>query len=119
MKLEHIKEENCPICGCQIIINEEVELDRISDKLKIRRHCNGQQWEHRTFACGQRISWIPNFSNSELSQTYTCKRNPEYIEKKEKREKAKDRVISYIQNLDNVDVDFKTRMEHEIKTVWI
>jgi|GEM_PF-2280805 len=119
MELRHIKETSCPICGCNIIENERVELDKFSDKLKVRLHCNGQQWEHRTFACGQRLSWIPNFNDVEISEFYVCSNNQEYIERKQKREKSKEWVIQYINSLETVDQEFKERMAHEIKIIWV
>ena len=63
MHLIHIKDKSCPICGCSTIIKELIET--CNDK--IRTHCNGERWEHRTFLCGQEITYIPNFGRIELS----------------------------------------------------
>lgn len=114
MDFKNLKETSCPICGCTIIESENIEIDTYGNSPKVRTHCNGQRWEHRTFACGQRVSWSPNGNHSELSKFYVCRMNPEYIERKRKREKAIELTVQYIEGLE-VDQDFKNRLIFAIK----
>jgi len=85
MHLIHIKDKSCPICGCSTIIKELIET--CNDK--IRTHCNGERWEHRTFLCGQEITYIPNFGRIELSTYNVCTNNEEFKKAMIKRDVAK------------------------------
>jgi len=81
MKLKSLKEEKCPICGCNTIVQESVDMDTIFDRNKIRTHANGGRWEHRKFACGLRLSYIPNFGKSEIDSYSVCRNDKKHIEK--------------------------------------
>ncbi|PYE51596.1 hypothetical protein HUB98_06155 [Paenibacillus barcinonensis] len=108
--LKHLKESKCPVCGDSTVVGEEIERDILSKTIRI--HTNGQRWETRTFLCGQAINWIPNFSKSELDEYYTCKNNPEYRLKLEKRKVAVARVRSFIDSLNDVDDEYKTHLKN-------
>ena len=95
MQLNFIKLESCPVCGCKIIISESIEADD-----DVRTHCNGENWEHREFLCGQEVIYIPNFSDIELSTTRVCRNNPEYKEKELKEERARKELLDFINKLD-------------------
>ena len=56
MTLTYIKKMQCPECGDPEIVAESVE---VSDG-RIREHVHGGRWEHRTFACGLELMYIPN-----------------------------------------------------------
>lgn len=104
MNLKYIKEEICPVCGCDLIIEESIEKDAF--RLKYMEHCNGGRWEHRKFACGQELEYIPNFNKTALSKYSKCTNNKEYELKIEKQKIAKEQIQEFIKNLD-VDKEFK------------
>lgn len=112
MKLKFIKTEKCPICGCDVIINESVEKELYSTK--IREHANGGRWEYRKFACGCEISYVPNFSREEVIGQ--CIFDPKKIEREKKRSTAKDMLYVEIDKLD-VDKEFKSRLKDSIKYI--
>lgn len=112
MKLTYIKTDKCPVCGCTIIINESVEKEYLS--IKIREHANGGRWERRRFACGCEIYYCPNFGCEEISRE--CSLDPKVIERDEKRNEAKNMLYVTIENLD-VDKEYKTRLKDSIKYV--
>jgi hypothetical protein len=98
MKLEHLHYEKCPDCGA--------EVTGISKRDK---HCNGHYNETISFACGA----------AKVAQLYErgyclwvqkeCPNSPKQKEKEEKRAKAKEKLINYINKLD-VDPDFKDNL---------
>lgn len=110
MKLEYIKDMKCPICGTNIIISESID----TRSGEIHTHCNGERFEHRTFICGQEISYIPNYNSVELSKINICTNNDEYKTKVIRRHNAKNDLIIAIENL-NVDENYKTQLKHNIK----
>ncbi len=112
MNLEFIKTNSCPVCGCDIITGEMVELNR--DRKSIRRHANGGTWEERVFACGCRISYCPNFRKEEIKGK--CVNDPKYIEMKNKREVAKAKLFPFIEALDTDD-EYKKRLNAAIKFI--
>ena len=75
----------CPVCGCMTVISEtrEKEHPLMNNPLGIRFHANGQCWESRTFACRQRVDWIPNFERYECAKYYSCTNNESYKKKKQ------------------------------------
>lgn len=74
MKLNFIETDKCPICGCDIVIEESIETE--TGRMGIRVHTNGGRWEHRKFLCGKEIIYCPNFRREELKGN--CKRAPIY-----------------------------------------
>lgn len=104
MHLKNIEFANCPVCGDSVIVQEELEVGMDG---KVRTHCNGTNWEHRVFSCGQKVSFIPNYVATFLDKYQICKRDNNFIEKKEKRKIAKQKVLSYLENLEEVDAEFK------------
>ena len=105
MDLQFIKTTSCPICGCDVVHQEYVEIDDYS--LQHRQHCNGTKWEHRRFACGQEIYYCPNGNREYLDKIHnTCKKDPALLEKEQKKAQAKENLFKYIEEL---DVDDKTK----------
>ena len=96
MQLEHIKAEACPDCGSRVV--QEVQKDR---------HVNGQWNEWRQFKCGMEIHYSPNFRREE--EHMNCPKSPETIGRRLLREKAREKLEKYIENLD-VDQDFKDQV---------
>jgi hypothetical protein len=45
--IRHLKETVCPVCAASNY-QEMVETDHAGTRIRV--HCNGQQFEHRTFA---------------------------------------------------------------------
>ena len=93
MKLELIKHENCPSCGA-ITVAESCRS----------RHCNGQGFEERQFACGCVYRWSPN--GERLENPSKCPKSPEMVEIKRKQEIALKAIKEFMSSLD-VDEDFK------------
>lgn len=104
MNLVHITAAECPTCGSFIV----------AESRSSRRHCNGQAWETREFACGCRIAWIPNYSESEIA--HPCPKDPATELKNKKREEAKAKVLDLIESLD-VDKAYKENLIIGIKYV--
>lgn len=73
MKLAHITVETCPWCKTTDVIIEE----------RNSTHTNGERFETRTFACGYKIAWVPNYSRLQVVEP--CKTDPSEIDKKKKR----------------------------------
>lgn len=119
MNLQYLKGDNCPICGTNAVIEENVEVDRYGSNPKVREHCNGGKWEKRKFICGQALEYIPNFSRTEASDRYVCQNDPAIIDKKKKREQARDSVVDFISKLTDVDEDFKNRMLTDMKRTYM
>lgn len=107
MKFRYINENSCPICGDMNIIKEEVE----TYNGEVNRHSNGGVWEKRTFSCGQRLEYIPNFSKTQLSEYAICTKNDEYKTKMANRATAIQRVLDFIDSLTDVDDYFKKQMK--------
>lgn len=105
MDLKFLKSKCCPICGATQIIGETIK----SSNFKIDTHCNGTQWETRTFICGQKVEFIPNFNKDINSDYETCKINADYITKINRRKEARKNIFEYIKNLD-VDDDYKIKI---------
>lgn len=108
MNLDFIKETACPICGCNVVISEEVEFDKKTQKYT--QHCNGGKWERRTFACGQRLSYCPNFSKTEFDKASPCANDQQYQEKKQRTKALIEQLNSIVANSD-VEEDIKQKLK--------
>ena len=115
MNLKYLKGEQCPVCGCTLIIEEGTEHDKFSSILEYREHCNGGRWEHRLFACGQKLEYTPNFSKTELSTYYKSTNNDEYKLIKYKQQKFKEATKQFILSYDDVDNSSKDNMIDKIR----
>ena len=93
----HLKSTQCPACSCDVIVIEELEK---SHNNKILQHCNGQRWEKRSFLCGTRIEWIPNFSREEVKGE--CLNSLSVKEKIKKQEEIRAKIKLLEQELYNV-----------------
>ena len=109
MELNFIKANRCPICGCNIVIQESVEKE--FDSTKIREHVNGGRWEHRKFACGCEICYCPNFRKEEIKKE--CSFDPKKLERDRKRMEARDVLYSEIRKLD-VDEEYKAKLKDAV-----
>jgi len=89
MQLKDIQEEKCSVCGAMV-----------TAETRDRQHCNGSYNETRTFACGRRLHFIPNFMK--VREVLPCPKSKEEVQKKDKRVKAAE---SMQQHLDSLDVD--------------
>lgn len=92
MQLKHIKSEACPICNEREVVKETREMESmwfwdLASRRKVRRHCNGQEWEEREFLCGYTIRWVPNFSREERHRT--CRTQLDFVLAAQKVEKLK------------------------------
>ena len=87
MKLLFVKTDRCPVCGCDVVIREDIESTTIGGKTGIREHSNGGRWETRTFACGYRVGYSPNYMREEAEGKCSC--DPDLVEQKRKRDAAK------------------------------
>lgn len=113
MKLENISAAQCPICGCDAITEEKVERESYS--LKLRQHTNGGRWESRTFSCGQRLEYCPNFCTVDLSKSEKCTNNNQYKLALQREQIFKDKVREFIESYDDVTETCKARMLYKIK----
>lgn len=119
MKLEFIQGDNCPVCFSNVVIEESVEVDRYGKNPTVREHTCGGKWEKRLFICGQALEYSPNFRRTEVSTMYVCQNNPELIEKLKKKETARQSVLSFIDQLTDVDEEFKKRLHSEVRTIYM
>jgi hypothetical protein len=109
MKLEFLKGNSCPHCGCKVVSFEGREIDRFArqGEFKYRQHCNGGYHEYRQFACGCRLEYSPNFSRTLESDSYSCGNNPEYLAKQARKEEFKKALKNFIEDYKNIDEDLK------------
>lgn len=112
VNISFIKTIFCPICGCQTVVSESVEVD--NERRKIREHCNGGHWEHRTFACGYHVYYCPNYGYEEVIGK--CKFDPDEMARAEKRKAFKQYLIQKIDDGDCQD-DYKKRLKEAIQYV--
>ena len=105
MKLIHIKEEKCPICGA--IITEEITHNK---------HTNGLWNERRKFKCGHILAFSAN--GRQVRTSKHCPNNPVVIKEKEKAQKAIEKAIKFFERID-VDILFKEEMINAAKSkLW-
>lgn len=98
MELKFIKGDSCPKCGCTTVIEEQVEIDR--DTRKVRTHCNGGTFETRRFACGFKLVYIPNFLETrEHEWDSTCHNCQEYRDKHLLKQKTAATIAGYLDRL--------------------
>lgn len=111
--LRHITTTKCPSCGCDIIVNEHVETEY--GTAKIRQHTNGGVWEHRQFACGCRIDYIPNFSKENIGRK--CTQDPEVLKEKAQKLAAKSAVLDFIAGLEDCSEYYKQVLSNAISNL--
>lgn len=97
MKLEYIKTEQCPICGCTEVVKEFVEHDGQT----IRTHCNGTRWEHRQFLCGLEMCFVPNFMKETVEKN--CNNDPCYLARLKKAKEDKEKLLAFCRENDIQD----------------
>jgi hypothetical protein len=115
MKLKHLTQESCSVCGDTTIVKEELETFRGN----VSMHSSGKRREKRTFLCGQEVEFCPNFNSVVISTRSVCRNNSEYKLKLETREKARESVLSYIEALPDVDDIFKNAMKDRLNYVMM
>lgn len=100
----NIKETKCPDCGCSEIKSEKRE----------GLHSNGFWNEYRTFACGLKLHFSPNYMKTSQAKYYGCSKSQQAVAKKIKRAEAVQKLDKYIQRL-NVDDEFKSKLWRHIE----
>ena len=110
--LNFLKGSECPICKCNIVIEETIEHEKFSKfgKLEYREHSSGGRWETRKFACGCKLEYIPNYSKTMISEYSACTNNEDYINDKRKRQDFKKVLREFISNYKDVDEKYKEKM---------
>ena len=94
MQLRHINTIACPDCGSPVS-GEAVE----HDNGKPRVHTCGEQWEVRTFACGLRVHWIPNFSREERQGE--CLHSPKHLVEMQEQRRQMDALKGTLDGWEN------------------
>jgi len=94
MQLHHIKAASCLKCG-----------SRATDDNQRSQHVNGEWFESRTYECGRKISYIPNFSK--LEEDRPCTNSTAYKEELEKFNKAKVKILK-VARKELTEARFKT-----------
>jgi hypothetical protein len=100
MELKFLDVIKCPDCGCDVIVSETVERDRHSDKMQYRKHSCGGRWETRTFACGCRVEYVPNFEKTIISNGYRCYESKQYKDKLKTEQDLYDKILNFIEGCD-------------------
>lgn len=103
MHMYHLTQENCPTCGART-----VSCNRRG------QHTSGEWFETRTYECEYIVEYIPNFSSTR--QVHECTRTKEYHERGNKRRKAIDEVMFFIDKLD-VDLSFRNKLRQEVSNM--
>lgn len=109
MKLNFIKTDRCPICGCSIVQSEWIESE--IDGKSLLTHACGGQWEHRKFLCGKEISYSPNFRKEEIKGN--CKNDPIYIARLQKIKDDKIKLKKFCED-ENIDKDIVDSIKYYI-----
>lgn len=89
MQMNYLTGDACPVCGETTVVGEWVETETLGDETRVLCHVNGARWEHRKFACGQELVYIPNFSRTEKSDYRVCRRDPELLARRERMQRIK------------------------------
>lgn len=108
VNIEFISTAACPVCGCKTVVSESVETSFGT----VRRHTNGTKWEHRRFACGYYVHYVPNYGREEVLRA--CSLDPEEKKKKERQAQLKEAVIQKIDDGDCPD-EYKERLKRAIE----
>ena len=93
MNLQLIKDEVCPECRSEVVAES-----------CLNRHCNGQGFEVRRFACGCELAWSPNFERMEVNSR--CPKRPDAVARRAKRSAAFEAIQKAVAALD-VDDEWK------------
>jgi hypothetical protein len=104
MTLKHIPDEVCP--HCKAPANKE-ELGWT--------HTNGTRQEWRTFECGARLHYVPNFGRVE--QATPCPNDPQEITKHTERKALVQQLVAVVRAGD-IDEDFRGRCLRLLE-MWI
>ncbi len=114
MNLTHVKELRCPVCGGDTV-REEVETSSYGEKPRVQVHVNGGTWETRTFLCGAKARFIPNFGKTEVTE---CPNSPKAVDVRKKREAAKKKVLDLVAKLE-CDYGFRKRLRSQLDYVSV
>ncbi len=104
MKLQHIKEENCPECGAEV-----------SEERRNSPHTNGYWNEYRVFHCGKELHFSPNFIR--VVDNRECQRTPKFLERSKREKRFKRKVELVIENGKGVSTEFRERLLRAIDHV--
>ena len=108
MKLAKITETSCPTCGAEICA-EEFAIDHSG---RVSQHVNGGRWETRAFACGHKLSYVPNFDKVEVIGL--CAQDPRRVERDRLRRMATESLLEIIDESD-VDEEWKACLRGRIE----
>lgn len=100
MQLKFLTGDACPVCGDVTVVSEWVATETLGDATRVLRHVNGGIWEHRQFACGQVLEYVPNFSRTLPSDRRGCQRNPELLIRREALQRVKETLESTLAAID-------------------
>lgn len=103
MELKQITEQICPVCGASAVA-----------ETKDKQHTNGHWNESRSFACGLKLEFSPNFMRTEKSKYYLCKNDPVTIAERARNEVALRKLTQYISRL-NVSPDFRSDLTDAVR----
>lgn len=112
VKIDFIKTEVCPVCGCQTVISESVETE--FGGVNVRHHSNGAKWEYREFACGYKVHFCPNFMKEEVLRK--CHFDPDEAEKRERQKIVKQLVYQQIES-GECDDAYKSALKRAIEYI--
>lgn len=100
MNLKLIPHLTCPECGARTVAESCHTI-----------HVNGQGFEHREFACGCKLSYVPNFH--QLQTSTPCPNSPAQKKLEARRRVAHEELMRFIATLDLTDED-----KELVKTGW-
>ena len=66
VEFHHMNVRACPVCGCQTVVCENIEVSQCGSRTEVRTHTNGMHWEYRKFLCGFAVTWRPNYRAHEI-----------------------------------------------------
>lgn len=99
MLLTIITDETCPLCGAKTVCDSCTHT-----------HTNGDGFEERTFECGCKLKWNPNFKRLEMPQL--CEHSKILSALREGRNKLRSEILEVIRS-STADREFRDRLiEH-------
>jgi len=104
MKFKHLKTSSCPMCKCDTVIKEELDVFPSyseSEDRRVNTHCNGERWENREFLCGLIVGYVPNFRRDKI------KRDCQRTQKAKNATKKKTKLRAQIAKLEKELRDIK------------
>lgn len=104
VNIKSIKTKRCPICGCEYVVKEELEVNEFKSVPNV--HTNGHQFEQRYFACGYGVEFSPNFLKEKV--IHTCRNDRSIDEENSRKKELVNRLVEEIENSNCNDVNKKS-----------